>query len=343
MAMSNNTSLLQNKPTDKEAQELALQLETWAANNTSLLEVLLDAYCVVDLANNIVAVNTAFTVLVGESERKIRKNPQLNNFLKTEFCPSQCPTIQVITSERFLRLDEVNGSTKISPHLKLTISGVPIFSLDQKLLGCLLNIRDVTAESGLQIKYDEKKTDSVTDGLTRLYNKVFTEESLKKALKSGQRLNKPVSVMMGDVDHFKHVNDHHGHQAGDYVLATVAQLLKGEARESDIAGRFGGEEFVVVLNHTDLAGAYTFAERFRKRLESTQVIFAGKHIPLTISLGTSTFTPADAGNFDSEVVAKKIVAQADSALYKAKASGRNRTVQFESIPNAKETENKTKK
>lgn len=341
--MSNNTSPLQNNPTEKDAIELKAQLEKWADDHASLLEVLLDAYCVVDLANNIVATNTAFTVLVGESERKIRKNPQFNNFLKTEFCPSQCPTIQVVTSERFIRLDEVTGSTKTNPKLKLTISGVPIYSPERTLLGCLLNIRDVTAESSLQNKYDEKKSDSVTDGLTRLFNKVFTEEALKKSLKSAQRMGTPCSVMMGDVDHFKHVNDNFGHQAGDYVLATVAQLMKGETRESDIAGRFGGEEFIVILTHTDQAGAYVFAERFRKRLESTQVLFEGKHIPLTISLGTSTFIPPEIGNFDSEVVAKRMVAQCDNALYAAKDSGRNRTIQFENIEKNKETEIKTKK
>lgn len=341
--MPNNTSPLQNRLDEKEVAESKALLEKWADEQASLLEVLLDAYCVVDLANNIVAVNTAFTILVGESERKIRKNPQFNNFLKTEFCPSQCPTTQIITAERFLRMDEVSGSTKNSPNLKLTISGVPVFSPDHRLLGCLLNIRDVTAEASLQNKYEEKKSDSVTDGLTRLFNKVFTEESLKKGLKSAQRLNKPLSVMMGDVDHFKHVNDHYGHQAGDFVLRTVAQLLKDEARESDIAGRFGGEEFIVVMNHTDQAGSLTFAERFRKRLEKTQVMFEGKHIPLTISLGTSTFIPPELGNFDSEVVAKRMVAQCDTALYAAKASGRNRTMQFETLPKEKETEPKTKK
>ncbi len=341
--MPNNTSPLQNRPEESITSELKALLEQWAHDHSSLLEVLLDAYCVVDLANNIMVVNTAFTVLVGESERKIRKSPQFNNFLKTKLCPTQCPTIQVITSEKFLRIDEISGSTKNCSNLTLTISGVPIYSPDKKLIGCLLNIRDVTAESSLQNKYEEKKSDSVTDGLTRLFNKVFTEEVLKKSLKNAQRINKPISVMMGDVDHFKHVNDQFGHQAGDYVLSTVAQLLKGETRENDIAGRFGGEEFIVVMNQTNQDEALLVAERFRKRLESTQVVFEGKPIPLTISLGTSTFIPQEGGNFDSEPLAKTLVAQCDTALYSAKASGRNRTIQFETLPKNKETDPKTKK
>ena len=335
--MPNNTLPSQNSLTSKNSsEELKINLVKWASENSSLLEILIDAYCVVDLANNIVAVNTAFTVLCGESDRKIRKNPHFNNFIKTELCPGRCPTIQVITSEKSLRLDEVSATTKLAQNLKLTISGVPIFSDTHELLGCLLTLRDVTAESKLQIKYDEKKNDAITDGLTHLYNKVFTEECLSKLLKGSLRTKKPLTVMMGDIDHFKHVNDTFGHLAGDHVLSSVAHILQETIRDSDIAGRFGGEEFVVILSNTPQAGALIFAERFRKLLESTQITFEGKHIPITISLGTSTFIPESVIQLDNpEEKGKQMVGECDIALYSSKADGRNKTTQFEAIKTEK--------
>ncbi|MSP17943.1 MAG: GGDEF domain-containing protein [Bdellovibrionales bacterium] len=343
--MPNNTLPSQNNFTSNiSSEELKIGLVKWVTKNSSLLEILIDAYCVVDLANNIVAVNTAFTVLCSESERKIRKNPQFNNFIKTEFCPGQCPTIQVITSEKSLRLDEVSATTKLSQDLKLTISGVPIFSDIHQLMGCLLTLRDVTAESKLQIKYDEKKSSAITDGLTHLYNKVFTEQCLIKLLKTSIRTKTPLTVMMGDIDHFKHVNDNFGHLAGDHVLSCVANILQETIRETDIAGRFGGEEFVVLLSNTPQAGALIFAERFREILESTQIFFEGKHIPITISLGTSTFISESVGQLNNpEEKGKQMIGECDMALYSSKANGRNKTTQFETIKIEKGIDPTTKK
>jgi len=324
----NNTSPSPSSDTETRHAEL---LQKWVQENKTILEIFLDAYCIVDLANRVVSFNVAFTELCGESYRKVLKIGDFCELLKTEVCPHQCPAKQVITAQKLVRLDELKGVTKAYPQLQMILGGIPILQ-DNELVGSLITIRNVSAESELQKKYDERKKESVTDGLTRLYNKVYTENALLRVVKSALRELQQVSVCMVDIDHFKKVNDTYGHQAGDYVLSLVAQMLKGESRDTDIVGRFGGEEFIAILTSTDSPGAKVFAERFRKRVAATQVMFEGKQINLTVSLGTATFSETWQPGLNPEKACKEIVNKADTALYFAKANGRNQTCQFETLP-----------
>jgi len=187
--------------------------------------------------------------------------------------------------------------------------------------------------SALQQKYDERKKESIVDGLTQLYNKVYTEGALVRAVKQASRqLEGPsLSVVMCDIDHFKKVNDTYGHQAGDYVLANVAKIIKEEARDTDIVGRFGGEEFMALLPSTDVEGTLVFCERLRKRIHTTKLVHNGITIPVTISMGTATLDRAKAQGLDPALSVKDLVNRADTALYFAKANGRNRTCQNETL------------
>lgn len=300
-----------------------------------MLEVFLDAYCIVDVSNQVIEFNTAFEEMCGESYRKIKKIGDFCNLIKTELCPHQCPAKQIMVSQHSLRIDEIKGISKAYPTIAMIMGGIPILSEDGFVLGALITIRNVSAESELQKKYDEKKKDSVTDGLTRLYNKVYTETIFSKMLKASLRDKMPLSIAMCDIDHFKQVNDKFGHQAGDYVLALVAQMFKGQSRETDIIGRFGGEEFMAVLYNTDQTGAKIFCERFRRRVESSEVSFDGRPIPVTVSLGTASSRTIWTPNTDVDFLSKELITNADTALYLAKANGRNRTWQFEDIPKKK--------
>lgn len=332
-AIRNNTL---PSPSETESEEDLNQtredLRNWVQKNRWMMEIFLDAYCIVDLTNHVVEFNTAFTELCGESYRKVLKVGDFCELLRTELCPHQCPGQQILISGKSLRLDEVTGSSKAFPQLQIILGGVPIHNDAGKLVGALVTIRNVSAESELQKKYYERKEESVIDGLTRLYNKVYAEGLLMRVLKASLRDGQSFSVLMCDIDHFKKVNDTYGHQAGDYVLSTVAQMLKGEARDSDIVGRFGGEEFLVVLPKSDAAGSKIFAERFRKRAELTQIFFEGKQIPVTVSLGTVSYQSKWQPGLDAERCSKDLINKADTALYFAKANGRNQSCQFESLP-----------
>ncbi len=158
---------------------------------------------------------------------------------------------------------------------------------------------------------------STRDGLTDLYNRREFDNRLREEVLRARRYNKPFSVLMLDVDHFKQVNDHYGHQAGDEVLITVADLMRLNVRPIDIVCRYGGEELSIILPETDEEGARVVAERIRMTLEdSLTATPQGDMIRVTVSIGIATF-PHD-GN-----TGPALVNAADQALYTAKQEGRN--------------------
>src|SRR5688572_100377 len=164
---------------------------------------------------------------------------------------------------------------------------------------------------------------SQTDGLTGLDNRRHLNERLEEMFMHAQRLAEPFSCVMCDLDHFKSVNDTHGHQAGDEVLKQLAVILKDEAREIDRVGRYGGEEFMLLLPGTVLDSAVTFAERVRKRIEGHTFSFPGGSLSRTASFGVSGWPHPKIKACDS------LVRAADDALYVAKEMGRNRVIRFD--------------
>ncbi len=307
------------------------ELQNWIKENRAITEVFLDAYCIVDLANEVVDFNIAFNDLCGESYRKVLKVANFCDLIKTEACPHQCPAKQVVTAQKPMRIDELTGSSKAFPKLTLILGGIPLFTPEGEVMGSLITIRNVTAEDELQRKYLERKNESIRDGLTGLYNKVFTEASLLRTVRSALRNQYTFSIVMIDIDHFKKINDTHGHQTGDYVLTKVAKILEAEARGSDVVGRVGGEEFMAVLNNSNVPGAQICAERLRKKVAETEFVYEGRTIAVTISVGTATFSDKWRKGMDADSSMKLMVTKADKALYHAKNSGRNRICQFESL------------
>jgi diguanylate cyclase (GGDEF)-like protein len=160
---------------------------------------------------------------------------------------------------------------------------------------------------------------SVTDPLTRLYNRRHLMETLERELQRTRRAGTPLSVAIIDVDHFKRVNDSHGHQLGDEVLAGVASLTAKALRTYDLAARYGGEEFLVVLPDTPLKDAMVVAERIRTNVAS--LTFPGRlqELRVTVSLGVATYPARGVNSVET------LIRAADQALYRAKRGGRNRT------------------
>lgn len=155
------------------------------------------------------------------------------------------------------------------------------------------------------------------DDLTGLFNRQTLNEELHRSLVQAVRSQRPMAILMMDLDHFKQVNDHHGHLAGDACLQHAAQRLQQRLRAGDLLARFGGEEFVAVLSDTDLTGARDLAAQLRDDLARHPCIYQGQAIDLTISIGVCAGIPDSA---DSE----QLLQRADQALYRAKAAGRNR-------------------
>jgi diguanylate cyclase (GGDEF)-like protein len=156
------------------------------------------------------------------------------------------------------------------------------------------------------------------DVLTNLGNRRWLDEVLQFEVRGASGGGAPLSVVMIDIDHFKLLNDAHGHSAGDYVLASVARSLKAQFRPNDRVARYGGEEFTVVLPATALADAVKAANRVRRAIADTPLVAPGslEAIPVTISLGVAEYRPGD--------TVEILVTRADQALYRAKHEGRNR-------------------
>jgi two-component system cell cycle response regulator len=159
---------------------------------------------------------------------------------------------------------------------------------------------------------------SRTDALTGLHNRRHLDEVLTLRHAEARRHQEPLSLLLLDIDHFKNVNDTHGHPAGDMVLCEFAHRLSNEIRIGDIAGRWGGEEFLVILPRTDLTGALEVAERIRAAFAATPLTAGAAHITVTVSGGCC------AGPCESP---EELLRLADKGLYEAKATGRNRIAQ----------------
>ncbi|MDB5997724.1 MAG: diguanylate cyclase [Pseudomonas sp.] len=157
---------------------------------------------------------------------------------------------------------------------------------------------------------------ALRDPLTDTGNRIAMDQTLQREIEMSRRHLQPLSLLMLDIDHFKHVNDSHGHSAGDDVLREVAASIKGQLRNVDMVFRFGGEEFLILLSNTGREAAAMVGERLRFAVQAKDYKADGNLIELTVSLGCSTLLPGES--------AESLLRRADNALYVAKREGRNR-------------------
>lgn len=181
-------------------------------------------------------------------------------------------------------------------------------------------ISDVRLVSAVQARASRaRQLDNLMsrDSLTGLLKHVRIKDELETELARCRRHDQPMSVAMVDIDHFKQVNDTHGHAAGDQVIKALAQLLKQRLRTSDLIGRYGGEEFVVVLPECNGSGAMGLMEDIRRRFAALRFHPNGGEFQCTLSAGLVTVLPGH------ELAGAEVLARADQALYTAKRGGRN--------------------
>ena len=165
--------------------------------------------------------------------------------------------------------------------------------------------------------FTETQRLAITDGLTDVFNRRYLLELAEKEMERSRRHGRYLSAILFDLDHFKEVNDRFGHPMGDLVLKKITQLCRSSIRTTDLLGRYGGEEFLIIASETGQEQAIEIAERFRKRVEDFSLTTEAGILKLTISLGVGTFQPG------SDQALDDLIKSTDNALYVAKALGRN--------------------
>ena len=224
-----------------------------------------------------------------------------------------------------LRFKNYQPITGLEDFMYQNTTLMPLKALNGSIEQVCLIIYDVTDVATnrrqLQAANQELQRLSSTDHLTGLFNRGHWEEMLRQDYARHRRYERNAALVMFDIDHFKKINDSYGHQAGDAVIQQTAELVRQSTRDADIAGRYGGEEFVVLLPDTDSEGALTFAERLRQSIEAHEVVHEGRSIRFTVSLGIADLSEPTNGY-------AQLIERADIALYSSKASGRNQVTLY---------------
>ena len=203
----------------------------------------------------------------------------------------------------------------------LNINDVDQDSFNVGDLGFILNLSELIAMSiSNAVLYEQTKKLAVTDGLTGISNRPNMEQSLLSEFERSKRYNSPLSVVLLDIDHFKHVNDSYGHQKGDEILVTFASVLKKFCRANDTAARYGGEEFLMILPQSNAQGAFKIAERVREEIMKMSFVGNDSKFSVTTSCGVAELNRDYMKNTD------QLINVADNAMYEAKNSGRNKTI-----------------
>lgn len=262
------------------------------------------------------------TIIVEENEIQGLNGTCYGLWKKDTFCENCISMKAYNNNDTFIKIEydkekivlitatpvEVDGDTYIVEILKdITQNG----SVIHKITECSDYVEELISSMNEKV---------VKDQLTGLYNRRYINERLPVDMNYSKISKMPLSMIMADIDFFKEVNDKYGHVIGDNILSDFSNLiLKSMENNSNWAGRFGGDEFIIVLNNTNLKSAYNVAEKIRKQLENTTFNYGNFNIKITGSFGIYSTT-------DNDISISDLLSKIDRNLYKAKESGRNRTI-----------------
>lgn len=232
----------------------------------------------------------------------------------------KCTLRQILSGKKQVDV-EMERFTKNGKVVFVSLIATPLVNKKGEIMGIIESFRDITKRKKIEKEKEaltkKLKHQAQTDGLTGVYNRQHLDEELKIEIKRAQRYNRPLSLIMLDIDHFKKVNDRCGHQVGDWTLKKIAKSMKSVARATDFVGRYGGEEFIVVCTETAIDKALNLAERMKKEIKGLRVLDKdGLSLGITGSFGVAQCSESE--DFD------KLLAKVDDALYRAKKEGRDR-------------------
>lgn len=298
-----------------------------------LIETMRDGVLVLDAQNRIVDINPAMEMFIeGDYSSYIGKNAfdVLQPWIgKINLFPDEAET-------------RAELKVPFDPSRYLDLRVTPLYDRNKSLSGRLMVFRDITEFKQVEkrLRYvnyrlqgqlieigllqSKLREQAIRDPLTNLFNRRYLEETLDRELSRAGRENYPVCVIMIDLDHFKRINDTHGHEAGDLVLKAIADAFSEFSRRGDFACRYGGEEFVIAMPNINLETAYERAESLRQSLNLLSVPYEYYNLSVTISMGIACFP-------DNGQTREVLLRAADQALYAAKEAGRNYILSYNQL------------
>jgi diguanylate cyclase (GGDEF)-like protein/PAS domain S-box-containing protein len=277
----------------------------------AIAQTAVDAIILADSNGNIIFWNESAGKIFGYTEQEILGG-SLSILMPEQYRKGHQQGLERIKStgqsEYIGRIIEMSGLRKTGDIFPIELS-VAMWRAGKEIFFSGI-VRDITKRKQME---SEMHILATTDTLTHVFNRIKYTELMQREIERARRYDHPLSMIMFDIDHFKRVNDTYGHMVGDYVLCTLAQLVKENLRETDFLVRWGGEEFVIIAPETDLRKAGNLAERIRQASESYQFDKVGR---ITVSFGVAEFHKDDT----EDVLIKRV----DDAMYMAKKKGRNR-------------------
>ena len=286
-----------------------------------LLDNLNDAVYFVDRERRIVYWNDGAKRITGYSSDEVIGHLCYENLLShvndagEPLCATHCPLSATITDGQ-AREAQVFLRHKDGHRVPIHVRVSPIESDQREVIGAVEIFNDDSARRTMKRKADELEKLAFLDALTQVANRRYLEIRLQTALREHELHGDAFGVLLIDLDHFKQINDKHGHEAGDRALVGVALTLGGALRSTDTLGRWGGDEFLAVLEHIDRAGLSRLAERCCNLVAQTRISHGDVTIPVSISVGGALFQSKDG--------VEGLMARADQMLYVSKTEGRGR-------------------
>jgi diguanylate cyclase (GGDEF)-like protein/PAS domain S-box-containing protein len=287
-----------------------------------LLDSLYDGVYFVDQERRITYWNQGAQSLTGYSKSEALGRKCFDNFLQhvdfqgCALCQNGCPLSETMSDGR-RREAELYLSHKNGHRVPVSIRVAPLLDGTGRVIGAVEVFTDVTEKKKIERRVDELEDIAFHDSLTGLLNRRYIELKVSQAVSEYQHVGRSYGVLIIDVDHFKAVNDKNGHEAGDRVLRAVSQTLIQSLRAFDIVGRWGGEEFLVLLADTTEVSLVEVAERCRRLVAKSSVVHEGQRLSVTVSIGGTLVHTSD--------TAESAVRRADELMYLSKRAGRNQT------------------
>ncbi|UCN00773.1 diguanylate cyclase [Sulfurimonas sp. SWIR-19] len=292
-----------DKETAQERRKVHLLAK--ALQQTDDMVLITDANGIIEYVNDSVLVKTGYdrSELIGNKTNIFKSGKHTDEFYKRLW-----KTILSGKNYNSVIIDKTKGGRLYYADLKIT----PLFDEEKNIQNFVATSTDITSRIEMEKKLKKLAT---TDSLTEIYNRYKIDEAINLHIERYKRYREPFCILMFDIDFFKKVNDTYGHDVGDRVLKALSRLVLTHIRKTDIFGRWGGEEFVIILENTSREKAVHIAEKLRKRVEAYSI---DKKYKITISIGVTEYSEPE--------TREELVKKADEALYKAKQNGRNQVV-----------------